>query len=239
MGSSYLLASAVIQPLIVGLSDDFGRRLLLFLSALFFTIGSLICCLSNGFTLLLLGRSIQGIGGGGIMALNNVIISDIIPLRYRPIYIAVPQIAWALGTIIGPFVGGLFVEHATWRWVFYVNFPFCAIGLAIIPFTVKLVAERPSIKERLMRMDWLGMFLFIASTTSFLIGITWGGVEYEWSSWQTLVPLLLGLFGIYLTCMWEIFVAPHPFLRFSLFNNRSANAAYLGSLLQGLLVCQN
>jgi MFS family permease len=153
-------------------------------------------------------------------------------------YLAVPQIAWAVGTITGPLIGGLFVEHATWQWVFYINFPFCAIGLAIISFTVKLFAERPSVKERLMRMDWVGMFLFITSTTSFLIGITWGGVQYEWYSWQTLVPLLLGLFGLYLTCMWEIFVAPNPFLRFSLFNNRSANAAYIGSLLQGLLVCR-
>jgi MFS family permease len=170
------------------------------------------------------------------MAMNNVIISDIIPLRHRPMYLAVPQIAWAVGTITGPLIGGLFVEHATWRWVFYINFPFCAIGLAIIPFTVKLFAERPSVKERLMRMDWVGMFLFISSTTSFLIGITWGGVQYEWYSWQTLVPLFLGLVGLYLTCMWEIFVAPKPFLRFSLFNNRSANAAYVGSLLQGLLL---
>jgi MFS family permease len=236
VGSSYLLTSAIFQPFIVALSDDFGRRSLLFLSAVSFTIGTLICCLSNDFTQLLAGRAVQGIGGGGIMALNNVIITDIIPLRHRPMYIAIPQIAWAVGTITGPLLGGLFAEHTTWRWVFYINFPFCAIGLALVPFTVRLYAERPSVKERLMRLDWGGMALFLSSTTAFLIGITWGGSQYAWNSWQTLGPIILGLFGMVLTGLWERFVTSRPFLKLSLFKNPSANAAYFGALLQGLLV---
>lgn len=171
------------------------------------------------------------------MALNNVIITDIIPLRHRPMYIAVPQIAWAIGTITGPLLGGVFAEHTSWRWVFYINFPFCAIGLALVPFTVRLYAKRPSVKERLMRLDWGGMILFLASSCAFLIGITWGGAQYAWSSWRTLEPIILGLVGLVLTVLWERFMTSRPFLRLSLFGSRSANAAYFGALLQGLLVC--
>lgn len=240
MGSSYLLTSAIFQPFIVALSDEFGRRSALFLCAVLFTLGTLIGGLSMEFPQLLAGRTIQGVGGGGILALNNVIISDIVPLDQRPLYLAVPQLSWAVGTITGPLFGGLFVQHSTWRWAFYINFPFCAVGLAIIPWTARSPAQslaqrgRPS--DRLRRMDWAGMSLFTMGTTLLLAALTWGGVEYAWSSWQTLVPGVLGAVVLPLTILYERFVACRPFLRLSLFGSLSANAAYFCSLILGLLV---
>ena len=182
------------------------------------------------------GRSIQGIGGGGILALGLVIVTDIVPLRQRPVYVGVNQMSWAVGTISGPLIGGLLAQHSSWRWIFYLNFPFCGIGFLTVPLVMKLHAKRASVKERLLHVDWIGAFLFISSTTSFLIGMTWGGSQYPWDSWQTLVPLILGAVGIIGTLVWERFGVSNPFLRLSIFNSFSALAAYTGSVLQGLLV---
>ena len=85
---------------------------------------------------------------------------------------------WAFGTIAGPLVGGLFAQHASWRWVFLVNFAFFALSLAIVPVVVRLKSKRSSVKEMMLRVNWLGGFIFIASFNSFLMGLTWGGVQF-------------------------------------------------------------
>lgn len=185
---------------------------------------------------MLAGRAVQGVGGGGILALSLVITTDIVPLRQRPIFTGINQISWALGSITGPLIGGLFVQHSTWRWIFYLNFPFCGIGFLSVPLVMRLHARRAPLKERLMHVDWIGGFLFISSTCSFLIGLTWGGAQYPWSSWRTLLPLIAGLGGIVATLMWERYRAARPFIRLELFNSYSALAAYIGSALQGLIV---
>jgi multidrug resistance protein len=121
-GTSYLLTCAVFQPFIAALSDLFGRKEMLLLSIAFFFLGTLLCApLAHNFTVLLAGRSLQGIGGGGIITMGQVIFADIIPLRQRPKYFSIVLGAWALGSVLGPLIGGLFVEKATWRWCFYIN----------------------------------------------------------------------------------------------------------------------
>ena len=218
------------------MSDIFGRRDLLFLSLLLFTVGTIICCLANDFTQLLAGRSVQGIGGGGIIVLVLVIMTDIVPLRHRPKYNVFITLAWGLGYILGPLIGGLFAQHTTWRWIFYLNFPFCAAGLVMIPLVVKLQTERTSLKHKLGQVDWIGGIIFTASMTSFLVAITWGGVQFAWSSFRTLVPLIVGVFGVIVALAWEIWWTKTPFLRLFLFNSRSAVLTYFMALLQGLLV---
>lgn len=146
------------------------------------------------------------------------------------------QAAWALGSLLGPILGGAFAQKTTWRWVFYLMFPFCFLGFATIPFVLTLKPKAETLGTKLKRVDWLGGALFVASMTSFLIAISWGGVQEPWGSWRTIVPLLLGAFGLVLTGLWESYRAKEPFLRRSLFHCPSAFAAYLGAFIQGLLV---
>lgn len=113
----------------------------------------------------------QGIGGGGVIVMNLIIMTDVIPLRFRPKYNGVSQVAWALGTIIGPIIGGVIAEKTTWRWLFYLNFPFCGIGLLMVPFVVRISRARKSVRAGLLQFDWFGSCLFIASTTILLIGL--------------------------------------------------------------------
>ncbi|KAH7628156.1 major facilitator superfamily domain-containing protein [Sordaria sp. MPI-SDFR-AT-0083] len=236
-GTSYLLTCAVCQPFIAALSDIFGRKEMLFASVLLFTLGTALCApIAKGFAVFFAGRSVQGIGGGGIITMGQVIFADIVPLRQRPKYFAIVLAAWALGSVLGPLIGGLFVEHAIWRWCFYLNFPFCAMGLLLVPAFVKLTTKKTSLGSKLTRVDWLGGFLFIGGLTSFLVGMSWAGIQFEWRSVQTIVPMTVGGVSVLASIVWERYGAREPFLRASLFRSRSAIAAYGCALFQGLIL---
>ncbi|KAH6623375.1 major facilitator superfamily domain-containing protein [Chaetomium tenue] len=236
-GTSYLLTSAVCQPFIAALSDIFGRKEMLLISIFLFTLGTLLCApIAKTFAVFFVGRSVQGIGGGGIITLSQVIFADIVPLRQRPKYFALVQISWALGSVLGPLIGGLFVEHATWAWCFYINFPFCLLGFILVPIFVKLTTAKTSLASKIARVDWLGGFLFIGGLTSFLIGISWGGVQYAWGSAQTIAPIVVGIVTVVIAIVWEIYGAREPFIRQSLFSSGSALAAYIGTFFQGFIL---
>jgi len=207
---------------------------------LLFLIGTILCCAANNFVVLLAGRSIQGIGGGGIMSLALIIFSDIVPLRQRPIYVSSIQVAWALGTISGPTIGGAIVQYTTWRWIFYINFPFCLFGLVVVPLVVRLkILQQASLMQKITMVDWVGGTLFNCSMATFLLGLTWGGVQYAWSTYQTLLPMFLGITGGVVTIVWEWYYAKNPFIRLKTFANQSVAGVYICAIVQGMIVCSS
>lgn len=115
-GTAFLLSSTIFQPNWVSFSSIFGRRSLFLLSILFFFVGAVVCCTAQDGTTLLIGRTIQGTGAGGIMAINEVLITDLVPLRYRGDYYGIINAMWTLGSVLGPILGGGFAgnPHATW-----------------------------------------------------------------------------------------------------------------------------
>jgi MFS family permease len=224
------------MPFIASLSDIFGRAICLLVSLAVFTIGTIICCVAQDLATLIAGRCVQGIGGGGLIILGLVIFTDIVPLRFRSKYYGIIQGAWAIGTCIGPLVGGGFVERTTWRWIFYIMFPFIGISFATIPFVLTLKPRTESLSTKLARVDWFGGALFIMSSTAFLIAVSWGGTQEPWSSFRTIVPLVLGSLGLIAMGVFEAYFAKEPFFGRNLFHSRDAFAAYLGATLQGFLV---
>jgi MFS family permease len=205
-------------------------------SIFLFTVSSIICAVANNFTVLLVGRVIQGIGGGGIVTLAQIIFGDIVPLRQRPKYFSLVLGAWAIGSVAGPIIGAAFVQEVTWRWCFWINLPICGIALPLSFFCVKLHTERKSLLEKVKLVDWAGGFVFIGSLTSALVAISSGGIEHAWDSWRTLVPLIIGVTGVVLSLLWERYGAKNPFLYRSLFPNLSAIVTYLNALAQGLVL---
>lgn len=159
-----------------------------------------------------------------------------IPLRQRPKYSGYVQITWALGTITGPLIGGAFSQHSTWRWIFYLNFPFCGIGLLMIPLVVRIEKPKSTLSKMFSRVDWFGGLLFVGGTTSFLVAITWAGSQFPWDSYRTLVPLIIGTAGCVATIIWEKWGAKFPFVRMSIFESGSMFAAYYCAAMQGLLL---
>ncbi|KAJ5606219.1 hypothetical protein N7510_009000 [Penicillium lagena] len=236
-GTSFLVASCVFQPVFSLSSDIFGRKLVLLTAVASFTLGSILSAVSQNFTLLLTGRSIQGIGGGGIMALTEILIADLIPLRERGKWMSIRSGTWALGTVVGPLIGGGFTQSsASWRWIFWVNLPFCGLGLIFIPVFLKLHHDKVSLRDKLATVDYVGSILFVASLTAFLIPLTWGGVMYAWSSWHTLLPLILGAAGLITFAAYERLVPSHPLIPPVIFNNRTVSVNLLGCFLHGIIL---
>jgi MFS family permease len=234
VGSAYLLPCAAFQPIYASLSDISGRKKVLFASLFLFLIGSIVGGVAQNMTTILAGRVIQGVGGGGLIPVSMIVLTDLVPLRQRPRYAAIIQVSIALGTILGPLIGGLFVEHTGhtgWRWVFYINFPLCTISGVMLFTSLKLQKGT----AQLHSFDFVGAVLFISSLTSFLVAISWGGVQFAWDSYHTLVPLCFGVTGIIATGVWERHGTQHPMLRLSILKNRSSLAVYGATLVQGIL----
>ncbi|KAI1614407.1 DNA repair protein RAD50 [Exophiala viscosa] len=234
-GTSFLLASTVFQPNFASFSHIFGRMPVIMVSITLFFVGVMMAALSNNFGLLLAGRSVQGIGGGGIIAMTEIVVTDLVPLRWRGQWAGVIAGMWSIGSVSGPIIGGAFAD-VQWRWIFWLNLPFIGIGGVMVPLFLRLNVIPQSIAAKLRRVDWIGSVLFVGSMTSFLIPLTWGGVMYSWSSWRTLVPLLVGALGLVGFCFFEAYVAAEPLLRLSVFSNRSANIAYATTTLHGMIL---
>ena len=235
-GTSFLLTSMVWQPNFVTFSHSWGRRPLLVIALTLFAVGSVVCATARSFTALLAGRSVQGTGVGGTLALTEILMTDMVPLRERGNYFALIGIVWAIGSVAGPLVGGALATKDAWRWIFYLNLPIIAVGFIGIMLFLRLEKRNRTWKEKLLHIDYIGSVIFLASTTSFLMGITWGGVMYAWNSWRTLTPIVLGVFGLCLFVYWETKFPEYSLLPLSIFKNRDSNIAYLLVFMQGIIL---
>ncbi|KAH8690754.1 major facilitator superfamily domain-containing protein [Talaromyces proteolyticus] len=235
-GTSFLLLSTVFQPSFASLSNIFGRRPMIMTSLVFFFVGAVVSAVAKDFTYMLVGRSIQGVGGGGIIALTEIIVTDIVPLRLRGQYFGILSAMWSIGSVTGPILGGGFSQNVTWRWIFYINFPFIGVGAIFVLLFLRLNIIPTSLAQKLRRIDYIGTVVFVGSISSFLIPLTWGGVLYSWSSWRTLVPLLIGVAGLSIFAIHQARFATDPIIPPTIFRNRTATIAFIGSILQGLVL---
>lgn len=122
------------------------------------------------------------------------------------------------------------------RWIFWINLPFIGLALVLVPLTLVLAFKVSSLADKLRRVDWIGSVLFIGSSTSFLIPITWGGVSYPWDSWRVLAPLIIGIVGLAVFAAFEEYVATEPLIRLDVFKNRTAAASYFETTLHGMIL---
>ena len=235
-GTSFLLTSTVFMLNWAAFSRIFGRQPILLLALAFFAVGAVLCARAQSFTLMLVGRSIQGVGAGGLIALTNILITDMVRLRDRGKWFALVSVVWAIGSVTGPIVGGAFAEDASWRWIFYINLPIVAVGFVGIIAFLKLHFKATSLRTKLAQIDYIGSFIFVASLTAFLIPLTWGGVMYSWSNWHTLVPLVVGIVGLASFGFYEAKVASITILPLSLFRNRSTSISYFGTFIHGMIL---
>ncbi|KAF1813715.1 MFS general substrate transporter [Eremomyces bilateralis CBS 781.70] len=233
-GTSFLLTCTVFQPVIGSFSHIFGRKPVLYVVFVFFGVGSIVIAVAKNFTIILLGRSIQGIGGGGLIALTEIIVTDLIPLRLRGEWFSIIHTVYCVGTVLGPIVGGGFAQNVNWTWIFWINLPLLAFAAVLVFFFLQLNFKTTTFFDKLSRIDWIGTVIFIASTTGFLIPLSWGGTQYPWTSWRTLVPLIVSLAGLVGFVVYEEKVAKEPLIRMSIFKNRTSAVSFLGTFLHGV-----
>ncbi|GAA3374807.1 MDR family MFS transporter [Streptomyces racemochromogenes] len=211
--TAYLLAETVATVLVGKFGDLFGRKIVFQISAVVFIAGSFLCGLAGNMTLLILWRGLQGIGAGGLMVTSMALIADVVPLRERGKYQGAIGAVFGVATVIGPLLGGLFTDHLSWRWAFYVNVPVAVLVVVAAARTIPSVRAvgRPVI-------DYPGIALVTVGASALILATSWGGNEYAWDS-----PVIIGLFAggalaLALFCLAETRAA-EPMLPMRLFRN--------------------
>jgi EmrB/QacA subfamily drug resistance transporter len=180
--TAYLLTATAMAPLYGKISDVHGRRPTVYAAILIFLAGSLVSAMAPNMLMLIIGRAIQGAGGGGLFALTQTVIGDLVPPRERARYAAWIAGTWAVASITGPLLGGTFAEHLHWSLIFWINLPLGLLAMAIIN---KPLRKLP-VAAKHHRIDGLGAVLLIAATALLLLALNWGGSAYPWLSGEIL-----------------------------------------------------
>jgi len=211
--TAYLLASTSSTPIYGKLGDLYGRKIVFQLAICIFLVGSIMSGLSHSMMELIMFRAVQGLGAGGIMSLSMAITGDILSPRERGKYQAYGMSVFSVASVAGPAIGGLFTQHLSWRWCFYVNIPLGAIALVVTSVVLRLPFRRV-----LHKIDYRGALLLVGGVTAVLLTTVWGGSEFGWRSPQLLVTIGAGLTLLVLFYFQERRAA-EPILPLRLFKN--------------------
>ena len=236
IASIYLLTSTAAMPIVGKLSDLYGRRLLFQISIVVFMLGSLMAGGSQTMGQLIASRAVQGFGAGGLIVLNFGVLADIVAPRERGRYQGYVASVWAVAAVIGPLLGGFFVDNLTWRWIFFVNLPIGVAALLITSAALKL----PKRDRSDVSIDYLGAGLLVAAIVSLLLVTEWGGDKYEWVSLEILGLLAASLLFTLLFVWCERRAAdpiiPPRLFRIPTFRINATGATVFGMLMFGTIL---
>ncbi|KZT52008.1 iron permease [Calocera cornea HHB12733] len=235
VGSAYTLASTAILPLSGNIATIFGRQWAILSFIFFFAVGSAVTGSAQNMTAMIAGRTVQGLGGGGILSLAEIIISDLVPLRERGLYQGILGMVWAFASAIGPPIGGGLAQAGQWRWLFYLNLPLCGIAWGLTFWFLKLKRPEGSIRSKISRIDWIGNVIVIIGSTLVIVALVEGGINHPWNSFQILVPLIVGLALLGLFLVYEFYwcIGEHM-VPFDILSNRASLSGYAGVFMQGI-----
>lgn len=228
----FLLAVVAVMPITTSLSDVLGRKIPLYASFIVFMAGSIVFAVAHSMSILILGRVMQGLGGGGLDVLSEVVLADLTSLKERPLYLALFSIPMAAGAICGPIVGAVLAEYVSWRWIGWINLPLGATGLLLMFFFLRLKPIETTLADKIAQIDWTGIFIFLIGSTLFSLPLSWAGALYPWGSYKTLVPFILGLVFLLTFGFYEARPV-QPVFPYRIFKSRTATLTLIGSFMHG------
>ncbi|CAN5414438.1 MDR family MFS transporter [soil metagenome] len=205
--TAYLLASTAVAPVFGTLSDIYGRRASIIGALSLFMAGSVMCALAPNMLVLILGRALQGLGGGGILPIVQTVISDVVTPRERGQYQAYFSAVWVAAGIGGPILGGAFAEYLHWSMIFWINIP---LGIGALSLLLPKMGKIP-VFHRKRKVDWLGGLLLMASAVTFMLVLTWGGTKFSWAS-PTIVAMIGAAGVLAFAFVWHALHNDEPFL---------------------------
>ena len=226
--TAYLLTSTITTPVAGKLGDMYGRKLVLQVALIVFLTGSALCGLSRDMTELIAFRGLQGLGGGALMVSTQAVIGDVVSPRERGRYSGLMGAVFGISTVLGPLLGGLFVDHLSWQWIFYVNVP---IGIAAF-VVLQIVLATPALRVK-RQIDYPGMALLAGGLTSIVLYTSLGGSTYPWWSWQMILLLIA---SVVLTIAFVVAErrANEPTVPLALFRNRVFTVSSIVGFIVGM-----
>ncbi|KAJ3205301.1 hypothetical protein HDU82_005295 [Entophlyctis luteolus] len=232
IGSAYMMTSCMFCSLYGKFADIFGRKFTFIAAVTVFEIGSLLCGVASSMAMLIVGRAIAGIGGGGIMSICLIILSDIVSIQDRGKYQGLIGGTFTLAGVLGPLVGGAFVDYVSWRWCFYVNLPIGVVTIAFVTIFLDFPKVEGTLAAKLHRVDFLGSSVLAATILLLLVPIQLGGNDWAWDSWPTIVCLVACV------CMTAVFVyvegkVAEPIIPHALFKTATVSALVLIAFMIG------
>ncbi|KAF7624015.1 hypothetical protein AFLA_007733 [Aspergillus flavus NRRL3357] len=235
ISGGYFVTSTCFQLIYGRLSDIWSRKLVLFVGLGIFFIGSLAASLSQTATQLIVFRAFTGVGGGGLMTVAQMIVSDVVPLRERGKYQGILGAVVAIANGIGPVIGGALssINEDSWRWIFRLNLPLTAITTLCVLFFMPLRKVTGDWKMKLKAIDFIGAFLALGSTAVLLLGLTWGGGEYPWASAHVIATIVVGFAVAVGFVIWQWKGATYPLVPMHIFKSRIVNGACLTMFING------
>jgi EmrB/QacA subfamily drug resistance transporter len=231
--TAYLLTSTAMIPITAKLSDQFGRKGWLIGGMVLFLLSSVLAGAAQTMDQLIVCRGLQGLGSGMIQALVVTVVGDIFPGAERARWQGFSAGTYALASVVGPAIGGIIVDHVSWRWVFYINVPFGALALLMLMLQLPVDISPRSTQEHgwdaVRRVDMLGAFTAASATVCLLLGLTWGGQAYPWRS-SLVIGVLAGAGMLFLLFVVIERLVDEPILPLSLLRNRVFAAGTLLAL---------
>lgn len=220
----------VIQRIYTSFSDIFGRKIPLYAAFTLFGIGSIVFAVAHSMAVLIVGRVLQGLGGGRLDVLSEVIVADITTLQERAVYIGLLSLPMAAGSLAGPILGAVFCGYVTWRWIGWINLPIIGVALFLAIFFMRLKPIDQSLRSQLGRIGWLGMILFTAGCVLLALPLSWAGNMYPWDSWRTIVPLIIVVWILVGFTFYEGYQTDAVF-PYRIFGSTTAQMTLLGSFI--------
>jgi len=211
----------------VRISDIWGRKYAVLGAIAVFFIGSTIAGAAVDMPMLISGRGVQGLAGGGIISLVNIVISDIFSMRHRSLYISSTALVWVVAGTTGPVIGGALSQYASWRWCFWINLPICGLAFFILWAFLDMHNPRTKFREGLKAIDWFGTVSIVAVIVLLLLGLDFGGVTFAWDSPTVICLVAFGsvLIGFFLYA--EKRLARYPLIDLRIFKDWSNCAVLL------------
>ena len=224
-----LLATTVSTPIWGKLADLFNRKLLMQLALILFVVATAIAGFSTTPEMLIVMRVFQGLGAGGLAALSQIVMADVVSPRERGRYAGLFGAAMAVGTVGGPLLGGFLTDALSWHWNFFVAIPFAIAALVMLQRNLHL----PKRERGTARIDYLGIVLISGGVSLLLLWVTMAGSQFEWASVTSYVMVIGALALLAVAVIWELRVAD-PLIPLTMFRNRTFTLAVVASIATGV-----
>jgi len=251
-GISFLLSWTIFQPMFASLAA-ISRRGTAIAALVLFMAGIIVSAVAQQSWVLIFGRTMQGMGGGGCIAMTYVLMADLFTLEKRAKFVSLLTLIYLVGTIAGPVMGGGFADKVSWvsgfvrerfatdwtqRWIFWIQVPLTAIAFVLIPVFTKSIDLPYTKKQVLAKMDWLGLLGFAVGTTLLLVVLSAGGVLWPWSNWKAPVGIAVSItiLAVSFTLSYKWNTKANAMIPLMVVRDVTAAANFFGTFVQGLIV---